>query len=76
MKTIFEEWHSYERDVVPANAPNVQREECRRAFYAGAMASFTLTLEAVAHDDDDVCERNLIVLQTEIRSVTKDLRMT
>ena len=35
---IFDEWRSYDRDVVPSAASAIQREECRRAFYAGAWA--------------------------------------
>lgn len=29
-------WDSFERDVIPRNAPPVQRSEMRNAFYAGA----------------------------------------
>lgn len=75
VKTIFQEWQSYAREVVPPNAPEVQREECRRAFYAGAMAAFTLTLAACEPDDEAVCEANLKRLDSEIRSITGDLSM-
>ena len=44
MKTIFSEWQSFERDVVPAAAPAIQREEMRRAFYAGAQAMYALVM--------------------------------
>lgn len=33
---IEESWNSYSRDVLPQDAPLIQRVECRRAFYAGA----------------------------------------
>jgi hypothetical protein len=33
-------WLSYQRDVIPRNAPEVQVTESRRAFYAGAQALF------------------------------------
>lgn len=36
--TIRDGWLSYRRDIIPANAPAVQVQECRRAFYAGAHA--------------------------------------
>lgn len=76
MPTFFEEWKSYEHDVVPAEAPPVQREECRRAFMAGAAIGFKLTLEAATTDeDDDVCEANLRKLESEIHAIPKDLRM-
>jgi hypothetical protein len=38
MKTLRESWLSYRRDVLPDHAPPVQVSECRRAFYAGAVA--------------------------------------
>ncbi len=31
-------WKDYEAKVVPADAPPIQRQESRRAFYAGAQA--------------------------------------
>lgn len=35
---IDEQWLSYRREVIPANAPMIQITESRRAFYAGAEA--------------------------------------
>ncbi len=37
---INEAWLSYEAEVIPANVPEVQRTESRRAFYAGAHVLF------------------------------------
>lgn len=36
-KLIEAAWLSYEKSVIPPDAPEVQRVESRRAFYAGAM---------------------------------------
>jgi len=33
-------WETYYVDVMPADAPPVQVQECRRAFYGGAQALF------------------------------------
>lgn len=33
--TAEEMWLDYLNDVIPANAPKIQRDECRFAFYAG-----------------------------------------
>ena len=38
MNTIAAHWKSFEAGVVPADACDVQRQETRRAFYAGAHA--------------------------------------
>lgn len=75
MRTILSDWQSFEREVVPVNAPVIQREECRRAFYAGAAACFTLTLEATFPTDEDQCERNLQAIEAEIRQFPSDLRV-
>lgn len=38
MNTVQEQWQTFEALVMPANAPPIQRQEMRRAFYAGAEA--------------------------------------
>jgi hypothetical protein len=38
MNTIQEQWNLFEVLIVPKNAHQVQRQEMRRAFYAGAEA--------------------------------------
>lgn len=38
--SVVSAWRSYESDVLPADAPPVQRSETKRSFYAGAW--FTL----------------------------------
>lgn len=39
-ETIAQMWESYRRAVVPRDAPDVQIQETRRAFYAGCQAFF------------------------------------
>lgn len=46
---LGEQWRSYRAAVLPGNAPGVQVQECRRAFYAGAEA---LRAEFLATPDD------------------------
>lgn len=41
---IRNKWLSYRAEVVPLNAPQIQVDECRRAFYAGATALFFAVL--------------------------------
>lgn len=38
MRTIQEQWIDYRKKVVPPDAPDVQIQETRRGFYAGALA--------------------------------------
>lgn len=74
MRTVFDQWKSFEHEVVPADAVPVQREELRRAFYAGAVSMFGLTMEAVASEDESECELNLLALDEELQAFPKDLR--
>ena len=43
MNTIAEQWAAFEVLVVPKDAPPVQRQEMRRAFYAGAETMLRLS---------------------------------
>ena len=38
MNTIKEQWDSFEKEVVPAGASEIQVQEMRRSFYGGVMA--------------------------------------
>lgn len=54
MKTFRQQWESYRERVVPANAPVVQVQESRRAFYAGIAAAiecFNATPDDPAGED-------------------------
>ncbi len=52
---IQEAWLDFKRKVIPEDAPNIQLQECRRAFYAGAQSSFSVYVsigdEVVSEDD-------------------------
>lgn len=50
MNTISEQWQSFS-SVLPAGAGKIQRQEVRRAFYAGAKA--VLNLSAVIADQSE-----------------------
>lgn len=47
-----QEWKSYEAEVLPRDAADVQRIECRRAFYAGAQALFGLVIRGLTPGPD------------------------
>lgn len=49
-RSILDHWNDYRREVIPADAPAVQIQECRRAFYAGAQAFLACLLAASADD--------------------------
>lgn len=43
--TIQSEWENYRDKVLPKDAQLIQRIECKRAFYLGAMSMFKLREE-------------------------------
>lgn len=63
MKIIEQQWLSYRSAVLPKEAPLIQLQECRRAFYAGAQALLQTLLTAVSpgqevtDEDAQVLER-------------------
>lgn len=44
MKSMQEEWDSYQRSVYPHGVHPIQLEETKQAFMAGAMVASTLTV--------------------------------
>lgn len=49
---IAEQWNSFAREVMPAGVGAVQRQEMRRAFYAGAQAVLFGVIAALAPDHE------------------------
>ena len=45
---IAENFLTYRSEVIPQDAPPVQIEECRRAFFAGAVALYLLVLAGLS----------------------------
>jgi hypothetical protein len=75
---LAEKWRSYAEQVLPDEAPTVQRVECRRAFYAGAVALWSIVNKHLSPDeeptDSDLVIMRAIVdeLQTFGRGVGSD----
>ena len=53
MRTIADQWADFERLVLPKSAGAVQRQETRRAFYAGAQAALTVAIQIADADPSD-----------------------
>lgn len=69
MRTIQGYWESYEREVVPASASEVQRVETQRAFYAGAATALTI-IEGVGDErvSEDAGVAIITGLNDEVRA--------
>lgn len=68
MKTIADEWASYEAEVLPATAGEIQRTETRRGFYAGAQALLSLMVSECSDVSDEEGADVMEALHRELRT--------
>lgn len=76
MGLIERGWIKYAEHVLPANAPRIQRKECRLAFYAGAGLLFEKLTNAVGPDDvsEDAGVDIMASVDAEIRAFLDDVK--
>lgn len=67
MKTIADVYGSFAEQVVPKDAPPVQRQETRRAFYAGAAALY----EVLSSIPDNLVESGAAAVEKELQDFAK-----
>ncbi len=74
-KIIDAAWRSYAEQIIPANAPDVQRQECRRAFYAGAVSTFggIMAMLDPGTEPTDADLQKMSALQEELDQYARDL---
>ena len=53
---MAEQWDQFARKVLPANCSLTQKQETRRAFYAGAHAILLRIIEAFAPESEPTAE--------------------
>ena len=51
-RRVAEAWQSFEEGVLPRNCSDVQRQEMRRAFFAGAFATLDTISAAMSNEDE------------------------
>lgn len=76
MKLIADAWRDFEIDVIPLNAPEVQRVESRRAFYAGAVSMWS-GLMSILEPGEEPTEKDLATMdaiKAEIDAYVKELQ--
>lgn len=74
MNTIQEKWERFEKLVVPKNAPAIQREEMRKAFYCGAEAMSEIQYEVGGCKTEEAAIQILNGVQDEFRRFAKELK--
>jgi len=60
MRTIKDQWGSFERLVLPVDAPPIQVQEMRRAFYGGAQIMLLALMEIGDNDVSEEAGANII----------------
>lgn len=72
-KTIKSMWESYSREVLPEGASDIQRNECRKAFYGGAGA-LSVILSGAATVSEPEAMRIADNLEAEINAFMEEMR--
>lgn len=67
-------WRTYAEHVVPKNAPPVQIQECRRAFYAGAAQMFDAFTHQVADLTEDQGVAAMGAISDELAAYVQDVK--
>ncbi len=69
-------WNSYRTEVIPAEAGQIQVQECRRAFYAGVESALNRLAGEMSDGntlDDPNDERAIREVQAELRDFSADV---
>lgn len=72
---IGEMWASYESEVLPARAHDVERMETKRAFYAGAQGLLSAILKGLTPgtEPEEADLRMMDEIEAEIRAFGEDV---
>lgn len=75
MKTVAQQWEMLAAQVMPPNAPAMQYQEMRRAFYAGFHAALMsgLAMAEESGDDDDAGAIMMESLHQECQQFAKEI---
>jgi hypothetical protein len=74
--TVARWWREYAEKIIPANAPPVQKQECRRAFYAGAAAFLDAMMSGLSADSEPTAEdeAHMERLSSELHQFARDVK--
>lgn len=73
MNTIDDTWRSFAENVIHVDAPQIQRNEMKKAFYAGAYAVLCITCGPLTDADEDDAVRMLEGLHEECRQFVSNV---
>lgn len=64
--TLAENWKSFEFAIINPNAPQLQREEMRRAFHAGFLRAYQILTDSCAEMEEEQAVETMSTLENEI----------
>ncbi len=73
-ETVEAGWKSLERAALPADVHPIQRQEMRRAFYAGVQWLLTAWVDSIMTLDDDEGAARLELISRECGRFADDVR--
>lgn len=73
-RRILEEWNAFRSKVLPADISEIQHIETRRAFYAGAIACFSIINRITEQTPDEEGMQLFDELALEFGKYAEDLR--
>jgi hypothetical protein len=76
-RMMAEQWNSFAESVLPPNVGPVQRQEMRRAFYAGGQAIMLKIIQSLAPETEPTASdlRLMDDLHEELNSFAEAVRM-
>lgn len=75
MKTVRSEWDDFAKAVLPPDCFPVQRQEMRRAFYAGARSMLSLMSQMADESPDEESGVKMVeTLNQELRRFNEDVK--
>jgi len=73
---MAEQWDQFARQVLHPQAPAIQKQEMRRAFYAGAQAILFRVIQALAPESEPTAEDLQVMqdLEDELQAFGKAIK--
>ena len=71
MKTVQSKWEGFSEATMPKDAPEIQTQEMKRSFYAGAFSMFSLMKEISDQHAEETAAKMLDTLDQESQSFFK-----
>jgi len=67
-ETVQGNCEAYMEAVIPDGASQVQIDETRKAFFAGATIGYELVMRVTVHDDEEKCMKALSEINNELQN--------